>query len=285
MLLGGRLILSVAGNNPATLPSCGNVCCNKRRQLKLFSKTNQWKPIMIMENMTTDEVQQHLQKCRSVIIPYGVMEAHGPHMPLSTDTIQAVDAAVGASEIHPVFVAASVNYGMCRSASGHAGTIGISGSTLRALTYDIIHSLYKSGIRNFILFSGHASGKQLASMEEASEKFIDAFDDANIAVVCDYDITKKADFIETPGDIHAGEIETSRIMAIEPSLVKVDKFPPAETRQFPKPILVRDQKRYWPGTVEGDPATSTAEKGEKLRQMVAQYLADLVVKMESFEPH
>ena len=66
----------------------------------------------------------------------------------------------------------------------------------------------------------------------------------------------------TPGDIHAGEIEASRIMAIDSTLVKTEKFPPAETRQFPKPILVRDQKRYWPGTVEGDPKTASAEKGE-----------------------
>ena len=240
---------------------------------------------MLMQSMTTDEVKSALQNCKSVIIPFGVMEAHGPHMPLSTDTIQAQDAALRASLIKPVFVAASVNYGMCRSAAGHPGTIGISGDTLRALTYDIIQSLYQTGIRNFILFSGHASSKQMAAMAEASEKFIDQFNDVNIAVVCDYDITKKADFIDTPGDIHAGEIETSRIMAIRPELVQTDKFPPAEKRKFPSPILVRDQTRYWPGTVEGDPATASAEKGEKLCQMVAQYLADLVTKLEAFKQH
>jgi creatinine amidohydrolase len=141
------------------------------------------------------------------------------------------------------------------------------------------------GMRNFILFTGHASGKQIAAMQEASEKFIDSNDNSNVAVVCDYDITRHADFIDTPGDIHAGEIETSRIMAIEPSLVLTDKFPPPEKRQFPSPILVRDQKRYWPGTVEGDPTTASAEKGKKLCQMVARYLADLVKKMESFQPH
>lgn len=240
---------------------------------------------MLMQTMTTDEVDAALKSCRSVIVPFGVMEAHGPHLPLSTDTIQANDAAIRASQIHPVFVAAAVNYGMCRSAAGHAGTISISGNTLRELTYDIIKSLYQMGIRNFVLFSGHASSKQMASMEEASERFIDQFDDANIAVVCDFDVTKHAEFIETPGDIHAGEIETSRIQAIEPSLVKTDLFPPPEKRQFPKPILVRDQKRYWPGTVEGDPTSANAQKGEQLCQMVANYLANLIAELESFDPH
>lgn len=235
--------------------------------------------------MTTEEVEIALETCNSVIVPFGVMEAHGPHMPLATDTIQANDAAIRTSQRVPVFVAAAVNYGMCRSASGHPGTIGISGDTLRSLTFDIVSSLYKSGLRNFILFTGHASGKQISAMEEAGEKFIDNVPDANLAVVCDYDITKNADFIETTGDIHAGEIETSRIMCIEPSLVKTDRFPPAEKRQFPKPLMVRDQRRYWPGTVEGDPTTASKEKGEKLCEMVADYLADLVKQMNDFEPH
>ena len=240
---------------------------------------------MILEHMTTNEVEAALEECQSVIIPYGVLEAHGPHMPLATDTIQAYDAAKRAAKLTKVFVAAPVHYGMCRSAGGHPGTISISGDTMRSLTLDLIEAYYAMGCQNIILYSGHASGKQLSAMEESAEHFADEIDDVNIAVVSDYDITKKADFIETPGDIHAGEIETSRIMFIEPDLVRVDKFPPAEKRKFPKPIVIRDCRKYWPGTVEGDPATSSSEKGEKLCKMVAEYLADLVNRMCEFNPH
>lgn len=239
---------------------------------------------MILENMTTNQVESALAQCQSVIIPYGVLEAHGPHLPLATDTIQAYDAAKRAAELTKVFVAAPVHYGMCRSAGGHPGTISISGDTLRALTLDLIEAYYSMGCRNIILYSGHASGKQLSAMEESAEHFADEVDDVNIAVVSDYDITRKAEFIETPGDIHAGEIETSRIMFIDSELVHVDKFPAAEKRNFPKPIVVRDCRKYWPGTVEGDPASSTSEKGEQLCRMVAEYLADLVKRMEEFEP-
>lgn len=240
---------------------------------------------MILEHMTTAEVETALQTTRTVIVPFGVLEAHGPHMPLATDTIQAYDGACRAAKLASVFVAAPVHYGMCRSASGHPGTIGILGDTFRALVHDIVCSLYASGMRNIILYSGHASGKQLSAMAEAGEKAIDRIPDLNVAVVSDYDILKGADFIQTPGDIHAGELETSRMMHVRPELVRVDKFPPAEKRQFPSPILVRDSRRYWPGTVEGDPAPATAEKGEKLCQMAAQYLAQLVKRIEAFEPH
>jgi creatinine amidohydrolase/Fe(II)-dependent formamide hydrolase-like protein len=44
-------------------------------------------------------------------------------------------------------------------------------------------------------------------------------------------------------------------------------------------------KRYWPSSVEGAPRKASAEKGEKLGQIVAQHLADLVKRMEQFEPH
>src|SRR5687768_12897912 len=119
---------------------------------------------MILEEMTTLEVEDALKTCKSVIIPYGVMEAHGPHLPLATDTIQAYDAAKRAAKLVPVFVAAPVPYGVCRSLAGHAGTIGISGDTVRGFTRDIVQSMYEIGWRNFILYSGHASALQLVAM-------------------------------------------------------------------------------------------------------------------------
>ena len=217
---------------------------------------------MRLEHLTTAETEQALARTQTVIVPFGVLEAHGTHMPLATDTIQAYDGAIRTAEMVPVFVAAPVHYGICRSASGHPGTIGITGDTFRSLVYDIVCSLHRSGMKNIILYSGHASGKQLAAMAEAGEKAIDEIPHLNVAVVSDYDILKNAECIETPGDIHAGELETSRMMHVQPQLVRTDKIPPAEKRQFPAPILVRDCRRYWPGTVEGKSLLGFGGKGQ-----------------------
>ena len=81
---------------------------------------------MILEEMTTVEVEAALKTCRSVFIPFGVMEAHGPHLPLSTDTIQAYDAGKRAAQLVPLLVAPPIPYGYCRSLGGHDGTISIS---------------------------------------------------------------------------------------------------------------------------------------------------------------
>jgi creatinine amidohydrolase len=242
---------------------------------------------MLLEEMTTDEVAAGLQQSRTVIMPYGVLEAHGPHLPLSTDTIQAYDAAKRAAKLTPVFVAAPVPYGICRSLAGHPGTIGITGETVRALTRDIIQSMYGLGFRNFILYSGHASALQMVALEEASEALLRTCPEANIALVLEYEVIKKrmAGIVETPGDMHAGEIETSRLLTARPDLVRTDRLPEESYRESPKPLLVRDVKRYWPSSVEGAPRKASAEKGEKLGQIAAEYLVELVKRMDRFDPH
>jgi len=242
---------------------------------------------MLLEELTTDEVAAGLKKSQTVIIPYGVLEAHGPHLPLSTDTIQAYDAAKRAAQLTPVFVAAPVPYGICRSLAGHPGTIGITGETVRSLTRDIVQSMYDSGWRNFILYSGHASALQMVALEEASEALLRTCPQANIALVLEFDVlkSKMAGIIETPGDMHAGEIETSRLLTIRPDLVRTDRLPEESYRKSPKPMLVRDVVRYWPSSVEGAPRKASVEKGEQLGQIAAEYLADLVKQMQDFTPH
>ena len=242
---------------------------------------------MILEEMTTVEVEAALKSCRSVFIPFGVMEAHGPHLPLSTDTIQAYDAGKRAAALVPLFVAPPIPYGYCRSLGGHVGTISVSAETVRAMVRDVVQSLYQSGLRNFILYSGHASALQMASIEEAAERLLRSCPDANIAIVLEYDVLLKrmAGIIETAGDMHAGEIETSRLLSICPELVRTELLPEESGRETPKPLLVRDVRRYWPSSVLGAPRKATAEKGDRLGAIVAEYLADLVKRMESFEPH
>lgn len=242
---------------------------------------------MILEEMTTVEVEAALKHCRSVFIPFGVMEAHGPHLPLSTDTIQAYDAGKQAAQLTRLFVAPPVPYGYCRSLGGHVGTISISAETVRALVRDIVQSLYQSGFRNFILYSGHASALQMAAIEEAAERALRSCPQANIAIVLEYDVILKrmAGIIETAGDMHAGEIETSRLMSICPQLVHAELLPEESGRESPKPLLVRDVWRYWPSSVLGAPRKASVEKGQQLGRIVAEYLADLVKRMEAFEPH
>ena len=238
---------------------------------------------MIITEMTMDEFSAGLERTRTVFIPFGAVEEHGPHLPLSTDTIQAEEVGRRLAERRPVFIAPAVPYGVCRSTAGHPGTLSITTETLKALALDIVTTLYGQGLRNFILLTGHAGGTHGAALTDAGEELLRRFDDLHIAVLTEYQLAVEQGraLIETPDDSHAGEIETSRIMHSHPHLVKGSA--PAEYPDFPKGILVRDKRRYWPGGVWGDPTKATAQKGARIEELVVDALEGVVEALEGMQ--
>jgi creatinine amidohydrolase len=236
---------------------------------------------MLLEEMTMPQVEAALAAgCRSVYIPFGALEEHGPHLPLSTDTIQAYQVGKRAAELIPLFVAPPIPYGNCRSTNCHPGTISISTTTLRGLLKDLVRSFYRQGFRNVVVLTGHAGGAHRMALQDAGEELLDELFELRIAVVTEYELAKDEGrgIVETPGDAHAGEIETSRIMHSHPHLVLGTA--PEEYPSFPTGILVRDKRRYWPGGVWGDPSKATAEKGDRIEELVARKVVELVKELE-----
>jgi creatinine amidohydrolase len=226
------------------------------------------------------EFEAGLELTRTVLLPFGSVEEHGPHLPLSTDTIEAYEVCKKVSQRLSLFVAPPIHYGNCRSTVCHPGTISISTNTLKALFIDIVTSFRSHGLCYFVALTGHAGGAHRMALQDAGEELIGRFDDIQIAVVSEYDLAKGEgrDLIETIGDSHAGEIETSRILHSHPQLVKGSA--PREFPSFPSDILVRDKRKYWPGGVWGDPGKATAEKGAMLEQLVVSRLIALVLELE-----
>lgn len=235
---------------------------------------------MILELLTMDEFAEGLQKTRTVLIPFGSTEEHGSHLPLSTDTLQAYDVCCRLAQRRPLFVAPPVHYGVCRSTANHPGTVSIRTSTLKALAIDIVTSLYKQGLRYFVLLTGHAGGTHTSALIDAGEELLERFADLEIAVLTEYMLAAREGraIIETPDDSHAGEIETSRLLHAHPHLVKGEGR--CEYPSFPAGILVRDKQKYWPGGVWGDPSKASAEKGAKIEQLVVDALARVVDLLE-----
>jgi creatinine amidohydrolase len=238
---------------------------------------------MIIEEMTMSDFAEGLNLTRTVYIPFGSIEEHGTHLPLSTDTIQAYEVGKKAAQRVPLFVAPPIHYGNCRSTSCHPGTISITTSTLKGLLKDIVRSFHFQGLRNFIVLSGHAGGAHCMALQDAGEELIAEFADITVAVVTEYDLAKVAgkDIISTPGDAHAGEIETSRIMHTHPHLIKgkgEKGFP-----RFPKGILVRNKRRFWGNGVWGDPTQATPDKGRLLEELVVDKIVELALRLANFQ--
>jgi len=236
---------------------------------------------MLIEEITMPDFIAGLAETKTVLIPFGATEEHGPHLPLGTDTFEAADVCRLLSGQRKVFVAPAVPYGVCRSTGDHPGTISLTTETLKALATDLVRSLYRQGLRNVVILSGHAGGTHNAALLDAGEGLLREFPELRIAVASEYALAYEAGkgLIETPGDGHAGEIETSRMLATRPQMVKGTAV--AERSCFPAFILVRDKRRYWPGGIAGDPAKASAEKGRQLEALVVAALGRLVDELET----
>jgi creatinine amidohydrolase len=238
---------------------------------------------MIIEELTMPEFEEGLLRTRTVYLPFGSLEEHGSHLPLSTDTIQAYEVGKKAAKQIPLFVAPPLPYGNCRSTSCHPGTISIRTETLKMFLKDIVRSLQGQGLRNFIVLTGHAGGAHRMALQDAGEELLAELPHIKMAVVTEYDLAVKEGrlLIETAEDAHAGEIETSRILQTHPHLVKGSS--PEEYPSFPVGILVRNKRAFWPGGVWGNPARATAEKGRRLEELVVAKVVALVKALEEFE--
>lgn len=239
---------------------------------------------MILEEISMKDFEKKAKKIKTVIIPVGSLEAHGPHLPLGTDTIEVYEIAKKVSQIVDVFVAPPLLYGICRSTSKHPGTVGIAGDTLRHLIQDIVRSLHSNQLKRFIIISGHASQIHLSALQEAGESLLEEMpSDVNIAVVSAYALAQEVagEICETEDDSHAGEIETSLMLHLKPHLVKgrgKKEYP-----HFPHPLLTRKKRKYWKNAVWGDPHKASAKKGEIISQRLIEKIGELVKQIDTFE--
>lgn len=236
---------------------------------------------MKIAHMTMPDFESLLKRTQTAVVVLGSTEEHGQHLPLDTDTMQAVHTAELALKEVEFFLAPPLHYGYCRSTRDHPGTLSISPNTLRMLVRDIGESLYRHGVRGVIFLSGHAGRIHMAAIEEAVQELVDELDGLEAAVVCEYAWATqegRAAIVDTLDDGHAGEIETSRIMSIAPELVSGTS--PEEYPAFPLPFIARDKLAAWPGGVWGDPSKATAEKGAALYRLTAKRLAALVRRMQ-----
>jgi creatinine amidohydrolase len=235
---------------------------------------------MILTEITMKDFKKGLKTTKTLIVPYGTVEAHGTHLPLSTDTLIIYEAVKRAASRTPVFVAPPLHYGTCTSTGAHPGTVGITPETLRRTTSDIVRDGHRKGLRNFILISGHGGGIHVSAIKEAGEELTRELKGVKIAALSIYDILgpEAMELAETTNDSHAGELETSLILHLAPGLVKgraKEEYP-----GLPKPIIARDKPKYWPGAVWGNPKKATTEKGKRLFNMMVERIEELVKRIE-----
>jgi creatinine amidohydrolase len=237
----------------------------------------------ILETITMSEFKKYLKQTKTVVFPFGTIEEHGSHLPLNTDAFVIEEALKSVAGEKKFFLAPLMYYGVCTTTRNHPGTISITSETLRRVAYDLVMDAYKKGLRNILLISGHGGSLHMSALKETAEILIEQLKGVRIAVFSPYDLLWKelSALAETPNDSHAGEIETSMMLYLAPDLVKGRA--PEEYPAIPKPFIVRDKVKYWPGGVWGNPEKASAEKGKKAMKLIVDTIVEVLDKIEKLK--
>lgn len=204
---------------------------------------------------------------RIAVLPFGALEQHGPHLPLSTDTIQADAVARRLADRLDAALLPAIPLGNTWSNDALPGTVSIGADTVTAVCADVAASVERAGFALLVVVNGDF-GNRLPLHRAAEDA---AARDGIPVVVLDYPgLTEIGDAVKetpwaAPGLCHADEIETSMILATAPALVHRDRMAAAYP-ELPADFGLRQMALapLSPTGVFGDPRPATAEKGERI---------------------
>ncbi len=205
---------------------------------------------VLWQEMLRTEVEQAAQAGAVVIIPVGSIEQHANHLPLNTDINCCFSIAQRAAELAddvPVLVAPPVWTGLSMQHMDHPGTIGLKLHTFIDVLTEVATAIAAQGFKKLFFLNGHGGNAGVINSMRVKLMNEDGSVPSCIAYTYWRLIDKELQSIsETDYRIgHAGEIETSLQLYLQPDLV--DK-----------------EKATWAPGALGNPAKGTHEKGQKL---------------------
>ena len=155
------------------------------------------------------------------LLPFGILEKHGPHMPLGTDLLDVRHAVLAAAQKEYALVFAEYYFGQIFEARHEPGTIAYSPRMQLDLLQETTDEMARNGCKKIIIVNGHGG----------NESLLPYFGQTQLEKPHDY-VVYVVGLVETPSggpakkttlDMHAGEGETSTMLVSHPDLVHMDR--------------------------------------------------------------
>lgn len=230
--------------------------------------------------------------------PIGAIEQHGPHLPL------AVDAAIAAAvlgkalarlpESVPAYGMPPLYYGKSNEHWHFPGTITLSAQTLRQVLMESAESLYRAGFRKLLWINAHGGQPQV--LDIAARDLHQQYPDLMVFPHFVWNVPNPAAEMLTEQElelgIHAGDAETSLMMAILPEQVRGDQVVCEYPHGLPTDGLLsmegalpfawvtQDLTR---SGVLGDATAASREKGDRLLAALTQGWVDVMTAIHQFQ--
>jgi len=228
------------------------------------------------EELTGPDFVQAIQKSGGVcVLPFGILEKHGPQLPIGSDLINARYAALHGAEQEYAVVFPEYYFGQIFEARHEPGTVAYSARLQLELLQETTYEMGRNGCRKILIVNGHGGNNHLLPF----------FAQAQLASPHDYvvyvfwppDRKTGGPVVADKIDAHAGESETAITMVSRPDPVHMDRVGEESGRDLNREDLPRNVYTgiWWyakfPDHYAGDAAPATKELGEyEMKSWAAQ---------------
>lgn len=247
-------------------------------------------------NLSGPQVGERLTDRSIIVQPLGAIEQHGPHLPLSTDSVVAsavAEAAVAAvGDELDVWLLPTLQFTKSNEHAWSPGTVWLSATTLLAVLDDIGRCVATTPAKRLVFLNGHGGNSSLlgvANRELRLKHGLMTFL-AHPGMPVDQGGTSPAN--ELGMGVHGGTDETSVMLHLAPDLCDMSKA----TRRVPDKLAENTYVRFggrvsfgWlsndfhPEGVIGDPTAATAERGAELFAGSVRSFCDALREISTFD--
>ncbi len=244
---------------------------------------------MEWSHLTSEDLAAAARDVGVCVVPLGVLEHHGPHLPLGTDVLLAHHIARLAAEREPAVVFPALPFGKVYEATAFPGAVALRPGLLLELAENVFDEIGRNGFPKILLFSAHGGNS-------AWVRFVVQ---CNIAADKPYTLYAVEDLIAPdrvseheaicpiPTHEHAGVIETSLARALFPDRVREDRIP-SEAAE-PQGRLRHLQGLFtavswyadFPDHCAGDAGRAGREMGERLLDLYVDSLARRIAAVKA----
>jgi len=174
------------------------------------------------EELTADDFRRAIQQSKGTcVLPFGILEKHGPHLPLGTDLINVRYAALHAAEQEYAIVFPEYYFGQIFEAKHEPGTIAYSRDLELKLLQETTDEMARNGCKKIIIVNGHGGNESLLPFFAQSQ--LEKRHDYVVYIQWGANKEPNNPLKKDSLDMHAGQSETSNTMISRPDLVHLDR--------------------------------------------------------------
>jgi creatinine amidohydrolase len=245
------------------------------------------------EEMNWQDIQEAIQKgFKTLVVAVGSIEQHGPHLPTNTDTLIG-DSLVNevVKKIDNALQGPTIRIGCSKHHLSFPGTITLEKDTFKAVICDYTESVAKHGFDNLVFIPSH--GGNFEPLEEAISDLRKKITEVKIFGYTDLygfldlltSFSIDAGKTQEEAGAHAGENETSLILALAEELVVKDRLLPGFTEKFTEKegqiIFEKGMKTLTENGVIGDPRRASGKDGAIYFEKLVDFMVSEVLRMIS----